>query len=973
MASFDDILNELKAPQNEAWEGLRQEASFRPIIFIGLGGFGCTVIRKIKRDVLELLPDKGVQEGFSFIGLDTHPRERNDVLSDTEYVPLSVNVIPGAVASDPQYAKHLTWYRELMGKFEVRSINAANKVRPVGRLSFLYPPTLNMYYDKLQAAVHRARRVRERFGTAAIPKVYVVSSLAGGTGSGVFLDLFALTSHLLQAELSTGFLMQALLATPDALMGEQVGADDRSDFFANTYAALKEMLYVIMGSQEIVSYGIAGPQMERFKVSKLNMPHNIFLITDSNSAGKVVINSFKDLGELVRSYLLFEILTPLVTEEGQPKVHDGENPSYDDVGHGNMPRALSSIGVVRFGLPYNHVEDLFVSLVLRRSLAEELGGEGSITDAESWIADRGVAEVGTDQLQEKIRLNSDNQPVRVYVDAVGRLSDVTPRTEYCKASEALLKESRQTVQAQIKNILSANSGRILAETKKQLEDDFSKAIQGKSLGSAIAFITNIRKVINSHNDALTQELLEHRDRLQKAEEGVNGAIGLIVSAAGSGMWGRKGKIQAATSSFDADLNAYLNQQVVVWSQEEGLAIYKGLLTSIEDLFTRRLTLRDLFISRKDSLEGRLHEIIRDIDTLCDVDKRGDGNRFSIIDSRKAVQLYGEYVGTEGETAIVNRTREHWRSTGILNDAVSKDLEWLAKAEAETREEIKAKLRGLNLLRVLEKFYPEGEQRDELLDFVMVLGSPLFPLDPGKKENLYKTARVVALHPGIRQEFLDIFRRNVPSQESVSHAYFSSPHEAIVYTISHGYTAHSLSRISNYRAQYDSKQGTFLKLREQGRVCRSIHAWVGTEDWDEPMPKALGEDEAIKWFAVGRTFASLFPEQETSYIYKKGTNYNLIPETDGRPAKIGNGLESALENFEENTLWQKRIETVVTAKIEELGRNPIKERLEKEYMPILEADIEQASRGKETSRHRILRDFRKAINLFIARELKERKV
>jgi hypothetical protein len=282
-----------------------------------------------------------------------------------------------------------------MGKFEVRSINAANKVRPVGRLSFLYPPTLNAYYDKLQTAVHQARRVRDRFGATAIPKVYVVSSLAGGTGSGMFIDLFAITSHLLQSELSTGFIMQALLATPDALIGEKISADDKSDFYANTYAALKEMLNFIMGNQEIVSYGIAGTQMDRFKVSKLSMPHNIFLLTDSNSAGKVLINSFKDLGELVRSYLLFEILTPLVTEEGQPKVHDGENPSYDDVGHGNMPRALSSIGVVRFGLPYNHVEDLFVSLVLHRSLEDELREEGSLTDAENWIADKGVAEVGT--------------------------------------------------------------------------------------------------------------------------------------------------------------------------------------------------------------------------------------------------------------------------------------------------------------------------------------------------------------------------------------------------------------------------------------------------------------------------------------------------------------------------------------------------------------------------------------------------
>ncbi len=85
----DQIKNK---PLNKAWKDLSKEASFRPIIYIGVGGFGCSVISNLKADIDTLIPEQAIKDGFAFIGLDTHPRERNNILTDSEYVALSVYV-----------------------------------------------------------------------------------------------------------------------------------------------------------------------------------------------------------------------------------------------------------------------------------------------------------------------------------------------------------------------------------------------------------------------------------------------------------------------------------------------------------------------------------------------------------------------------------------------------------------------------------------------------------------------------------------------------------------------------------------------------------------------------------------------------------------------------------------------------------------------------------------------------------------
>ncbi|MFQ6044436.1 MAG: tubulin-like doman-containing protein, partial [Candidatus Poribacteria bacterium] len=116
--------------------------------------------------------------------------------------------------------------------------NGAGMIRPCGRLAFFHK------FPEIRAALMRANEnvqtqenrevTLNRYGATvdgSRTNVYIVCSLAGGTGSGMFLDAAFLARTIVDAPSITGFLMLPSVFTPDT--------NDR--IYANAYAALKEL------------------------------------------------------------------------------------------------------------------------------------------------------------------------------------------------------------------------------------------------------------------------------------------------------------------------------------------------------------------------------------------------------------------------------------------------------------------------------------------------------------------------------------------------------------------------------------------------------------------------------------------------------------------------------------------------------------------------------------------------------------
>lgn len=979
----------VKSPTENRWDSLKKVASFRPTIYIGLGGFGTTVVRKLKKHIQELIPDEGIRDGFAFIGLDTHVRDQGDILTPAEYVDLSIGITPYEVAKDPEYSQYLGWFKEVAGNWPAMSITGgADKVRAIGRIAFLFPQTLDRFHTTFSGSLNKVLGFRSNFNVKIGPKVYIITSLAGGTGSGMFLDVFMLVNYIIRSRAVPHYLVQSIMVTPEPL--ETIAPSvDMPDFYTNTYAALKEMFHFLTGNKEQVAYSIIGEHGGRIIVGPEYLPATLFLLTDKNEENRIIPKKLSELGEIVVSYLLFEVQTPLEIQEGQPKPQDQENTFFTKPGKDNMPRAISSIGVVRFGIPYDLLMDLYSYKIIHRAISEELIVSTKGNMIEDWINKNNLAEAGADQLQKAIRKGHEDRSLdSQYIDVFANLN-VSDRKSLKTQCKSLIERYKKSLEETVNPKLHENAQEIMNKAVDGLKNTFTEILSSSNLGSAIEFLKGVESALMIHKESLLAEREEAYTVLKKMEEQLDLRVDDVGIAASSGWFGRKGRIRNALESFGSLLNEYVKQVITLWSMDEGLLLYDSMINE-----ARKMLLKweggEGVIGVKGILEGRRSFILRmskdmsiKLDKMSDINYRGPGNHYSLINSVRARELYNEYVDEDAEIAIAQKARTVIRESKLLENEDLTDEEWVGQIKEKIYDEIESRFQNLNLIQAIDRFYKNETDMDQLFNTLQSLGSPLYPININKAEVDYRVDWIVATHPSIRNEFLSMFKKRLRQGQGSMHAYHSNPMEVIIYSIKQGYTLHSLGTINHYKSHYDSALSKYEEATSKGYPVRPIHAWPGAYDWDEVIPKPPSEEEAYKWFVVGLAFNHLFPNAITesgepdqrkndAFIFKRGSNY-YIKDRKGDLVKLGRSLAEAFVNFEDNPEWQLYIRKLAEERIESEGTAKVKELLLNEYVPLLEEALRIAERNREFERTRILKNLLRALKNYINKELKTRRI
>ncbi|MCD6417638.1 hypothetical protein J7M00_02505, partial [bacterium] len=153
---------------------------------------------------------------------------------------------------------------------------------------------------------------------------------------------------------------------------------DYPDFYANTYATLKEIFHFILDNSERVRYGVS--EIENTDINQGTMPKPIWLITGLNENGISRVSGFDNLSNLVASYLTSEVMSPLESEGGQPNVLVNENPIYDNFDDKGMPKWFSSFGIIKTGMPRAETSSLFAMKLLDKALSDEPGERSKSSD-----------------------------------------------------------------------------------------------------------------------------------------------------------------------------------------------------------------------------------------------------------------------------------------------------------------------------------------------------------------------------------------------------------------------------------------------------------------------------------------------------------------------------------------------------------------------------------------------------------------
>jgi hypothetical protein len=285
---------------------VRPTVVFRPTVVIGLGGTGYEVVLKLKKRFIDVYGY--VPEIIRFLSIDTteniQEREKSPdgtkvVLEPNELYAISV-ANPGSLIGRSNDHIDEWWPRDKVPTTSI--LSGAGQIRARGRLAlFAKVGDINALIGQAINTVREIRTNRQAFtdnfqvSSRDGVEVFIVGSLAGGTGSGTFLDVAFLTRQYLNSfsNITGVFVLPRVFSN----------ISQTHLVKSNAYGALKEIehFWGLSPSKAIeIDYGICKVRADRPPFDA------VFLIDGVNKNGTVVSRP-DDLQNLVADGLYVQI------------------------------------------------------------------------------------------------------------------------------------------------------------------------------------------------------------------------------------------------------------------------------------------------------------------------------------------------------------------------------------------------------------------------------------------------------------------------------------------------------------------------------------------------------------------------------------------------------------------------------------------------------------------------------------------
>ncbi|CBN58082.1 MULTISPECIES: tubulin-like doman-containing protein [Kamptonema] len=374
----------------------RQVRGINRTVCIGLGGTGRDVLMRIRRLIVDRYGDlsqlpivsfvhidtdkaatqvSGLRTGSTYHGVDLSFRDSEKVGATMTSAEVT-NFVQGLERRsnyDRQgpYDHIARWFPPQL----LRNIKAveegAKGIRPVGRLAFFHN------YQKIKTAVETAER-RTRGHEATLLKsglriepglnIFVVGSLCGGTGSGMFLDI---AYSLRQAYGEQGAQIVGYLVISPQLYG------NTSNMSANTYAALKELnYYTTPGTKFEACYDM----QDLILVQESRPPFDYAYLVSNQTAGEYSILEQRKLCNVIAHKIALDFsgeLAPVV--KGMRDNFLQHLIQWDGHPRPNIQRYLT-FGLAAIYFPRDIIVQIALTRISLKLVTFWLNGEGQSPD-----------------------------------------------------------------------------------------------------------------------------------------------------------------------------------------------------------------------------------------------------------------------------------------------------------------------------------------------------------------------------------------------------------------------------------------------------------------------------------------------------------------------------------------------------------------------------------------------------------------
>ncbi len=221
----------------------------RKSVFIGLGGTGNEIVRRVKR---EMLSHNYRSPLFQYLVLDTVTFDETPGIDENMRLRNGEEYLYIGGYNPNEVLKNLDnwpvirrWWGNRRQSSLVTVDEGAGQMRSVGRMSFFYNfHTIEAQFKRIVNEITSANnrehaRARNYEVSGNSPIIYVVFSLCGGTGSSLFFDVAYVMRHLLR--FTEKPIVVGIALMPGAYLDQINSRPQKTRIQANAYAALMEI------------------------------------------------------------------------------------------------------------------------------------------------------------------------------------------------------------------------------------------------------------------------------------------------------------------------------------------------------------------------------------------------------------------------------------------------------------------------------------------------------------------------------------------------------------------------------------------------------------------------------------------------------------------------------------------------------------------------------------------------------------
>lgn len=352
-----------------------------PTLFIGVGGTGCDIVRRVAEQCRP-----GETENISFVCLDTNVNDLSGVAKSKAkiyYVQTSnTQTVGDYLAYDEDALQN--WFPKNAVIYDKTVSEGAGQVRAISRLalnSTIKTGKIKPLYDAIDDLFRKdGKELKQAL------RIVIVSTSSGGTGSGIALPLAMFVRDFVNGKYpNTSLIVRSLILLPETLDSVIDSSVERDSQRRNAYATIKEInAFMMKGSgfldveSDLKRYGnlhidFPIPGTEDMKSLGI-LPFDFCFLMDGQDAEDSTLVSLEQYKRMAAQALYEQNIGPM--QKNAFSVEDNIIKEMSNPGNFGRNR-FGAIGASTIRYPYERIADY----VAYNWAIDSIGGEG---EAAKW-------------------------------------------------------------------------------------------------------------------------------------------------------------------------------------------------------------------------------------------------------------------------------------------------------------------------------------------------------------------------------------------------------------------------------------------------------------------------------------------------------------------------------------------------------------------------------------------------------------